>query len=152
MTLEEAANIGSVGAFVLGIAGAAVTVWRFTRSGYRLAIEIIPPRQNRNNRKPTDRGITITVSNHGNEPALVAKLRLRTVKSNFVGQKKITKEAVFDDSTPWKPAHTLAPGSAKTYDLNFFDNWTKAGNPAEKIEVAVFLRGTRKPFVHSIWP
>lgn len=148
---DEAANlatvIGTVVAVLLFVGG----LWRYPRRGHRLSIEIIPPRNNRKNRAVTDRTITVSVSNHGDEPAL-SKLRLRTLKSRMVVRFDVTNEALFDDSTPWSPSIKLLPGDAKTYDLKFFEGWTQGGNPRERIEVAVFLRGVKKPVVASVSP
>lgn len=152
MWTDQAANfatvIGTIVAVLLFVGG----VWRYLRRGPKLSIEIISPRNNRKNRAATDRIITVSVSNHGDEPALVSKLRLRTLKPRMLLRRDVTNEALFDDSTPWSPSFKLLSGDVKSYDLNFFEGWTKSGNPAERVEVAVFLRGVKKPVVASVLP
>jgi hypothetical protein len=120
---------GTVIAAVLLVGG----IWNYLRRGPKLSVEIIPLRQNRKNRAPTDRTITLSVSNHGNEPALISKLRLRTLKRRNLVRRDVTNEALFDDSTPWSPSFRLLPGAAKAYDLKFFEGWTLTENPTDRI-------------------
>lgn len=133
------------------IAIAAVSIYRYFRSGPVLQIEIIPPRKNRRNKKDSDRIITVAVTNKGNRPANIWRLQLRTLESRFVFSKSVLNEAIFDDATPWKPTAKVEPHDSKTYDLQFFSGWTKVSGPPEKIEVAVFVRGREKPFVAYSW-
>ncbi|MEH6690270.1 MAG: hypothetical protein V7774_03685 [Pseudorhizobium pelagicum] len=150
MWTDEAANIATVVGAGIAFLGLAGGLWSYLRSGPKVSIEIIPPNRNRKNKAPTDRTITVSVSNHGSAPALISKLRLRTIKLRNFFWRETTNEALFDDSTPWSPSITLMPGDAKTYDLKFFEGWTQSGKPPEKIEVAVFLRGIKKPAVASV--
>lgn len=129
---------------------AAVGVYRHFRNGPALVIEITSPRQNRQNKRDTDRIITVAVTNKGNIPVNIWRLQLKTFESRFMFFKTVRNEAIFDDATPWKPTAKVEPHDSKTYNLQFFDGWTKVNSPAETIEVAVFIRGREKPFVaHS---
>ncbi|NTE81638.1 hypothetical protein G6M12_08730 [Agrobacterium tumefaciens] len=130
---------------------AAVGLYRHFRSGPALVIEIISPRQNRQNKRDTDRLITVAVTNKGNIPVNIWRLQLRTLESRFIFSKTIRNEAIFDDATPWRPTAKVEPHDSKTYNLQFFDGWTKISAPPEKIEVAVFVRGREKPFVAYSW-
>lgn len=152
MWTDEAANLATVIGTVIAALVFTGGLWSYLRHGPKLSIEITPPSQNRKNRTPTDRTITVSVSNHGNEPALISKLRLRTLKSRNLVRRDVTNEALFDDTTPWSPSFKLQPGDAKSYDLKFFSGWTQTESPPERIEVAVFLRGTKKPVVATTSP
>jgi hypothetical protein len=61
---DEAANIASVIAAVVAILGLLGGLFIYLRRGPKVSIEIIPPHRNRKNRAPTDRRITVSVSNH----------------------------------------------------------------------------------------
>jgi hypothetical protein len=149
---DHAANLATVVGTIVAVLTFAGALWSYIRRGHKLSIEIIWPRDNRHNRKPTDRIITVSVSNHGSEAALISKLRLRTIKSRMVVARTVTNEALFDDTTPWQPAYKLLPGDVQTYNLQFFEGWTKADNPTEGVEIAVFIRGSTKPRIASFWP
>ncbi len=111
---DEAANLSTVIGTVIAVLLFVGGLWSYLRRGPKLSIEIIPPSQNRKNRTLTDRTITVSVSNHGNEPALISKLRLRALKPRNMVRRDVTNEALFDDTTPWTPSFKLMPGDAKT--------------------------------------
>lgn len=144
-------DVIAAGSLLLAILIAGVSLYRYLRRGPKLSVEVIPPRHNRKNKKDTDRKITVAVTNQGDQPANIWKLRLRTVDSRFGFDRKVVNEAIFDDSTPWNPFAKVEPFETKTYDLHFFDGWTKTVTPSLKIEVAVFIRANKKPAISRIW-
>lgn len=141
----------AAGGLLLAISSACVAFYRYIRRGPKLAVEIIPPRKNCKNKKDSDRIITVAVTNQGDQPANIYKLQIRTLDSRFLSGRKVVNEAVFDDSTPWKPSAKLDPFDSKTYDLQFFSGWNKDHAPALQIEVAVFIRANPKPAISRIW-
>ncbi|MDA4636401.1 hypothetical protein NZA98_35860, partial [Escherichia coli] len=75
----------------------------------------------------------------------------KTVESRFVFSRKVISEATFDDTTPWTPSAKVGPHDTKIYDLQFFDGWSKGSSQPHRIEVAVFIRASDKPFIARRW-
>ncbi|MFK0682929.1 hypothetical protein SD208_01255 [Ochrobactrum sp. BD67] len=126
----------------LATAGSVAGLWVYFRKGPVLAVKIIPPTLNRKNKSSSDRIITIEITNTGETPATISRIDVQTTVRNAFFRRAVLQQAIFDDSTPWRPDYFLEPAASKVYDLKFFKDWD---SDKQRIDVLVYLRGRNAP-------
>ncbi|KAB2654961.1 hypothetical protein F9K94_22115 [Brucella tritici] len=126
----------------LATVGSIAGVWVYFRKGPVLVVKIIPPTRNRKNKSSSDRIITIEITNKGEIPATISRIDVQTTVRKAFFRRGVLQEAIFDDSTPWRPDYFLEPAASKVYDLKFFNDWDP---DTQRIDVFVYLRGRNAP-------